>query len=114
MMAAAPVGKEASMADDKRRFPRVRSLNIVADKGRVFRTLDLSREGMLLEMDHPTPMGSQIVVDLALGEVVLEVKGEVVRHVPQQDGRVGVGIRFDRLSPRSERHIRDFLLKRNA
>jgi len=102
------------MSGDKRRFPRVESLNIVADKGRVFRTLDLSREGMLLEMDIPAPLGTNIVVDLALGEVVLEVKGEVVRHVPQEGGRTGVGIRFERLSPRSERHIREFLLKRNS
>jgi len=100
------------VADDKRRFPRISSLNIVADKGRMFRTLDLSREGMLLEMDAAAPLGSQIVVDLALGEVVLEIKGEVVRHVPQDNGRTGVGIRFDRLSPRSERHIRDYLTRR--
>ena len=37
----------------------------------------------------------------------------MVRHVPQPGGRIGVGIRFDRLSPRSERHIREFLLKKN-
>ncbi|MCK6479963.1 MAG: PilZ domain-containing protein [Planctomycetaceae bacterium] len=99
---------------DKRRFPRIEALNIVADKGRVFRTLDLSREGMLLEMDVPAPVGTNLVVDLALGEVVLEVKGQVVRLVPQKNGRMGVGVKFDRLSPRSERHIREYLLKRDG
>ena len=33
------------MADDRRRYPRIRSLNIVADQGRVFRTLQASPSG---------------------------------------------------------------------
>jgi len=100
------------MASEKRRFPRVDSLNIVADQGRVFRTLDLSREGMLLEMDIPTPIGTKVNLDLALGESVVEVKGEVMRHVPQRNGRVGVGILFQRLSPSSERAIREHLVEK--
>jgi len=100
------------MANDKRRFPRIQSLNIVAEQGRVFRTLDLSREGMLVEMDVPTALGTRIQLDLALGEEVLEVKGEVVRHVPQDNGRTGVGVRFERLTPRAERAIREYLLKK--
>ena len=101
------------MAGDKRRFPRVQNLSFVAEKGRVFRTLDLSREGMMLEMHPPAPVGTQIQVDLALGEEVLEVQGEVMRHVPQPDGSLAVGIRFGRLSPRAERTIRDFLLRKS-
>lgn len=100
------------MSDEKRRYPRIRSLNIVADKGRVFRTLDLSREGMLLEMDVPTAVGTKLSMDIALGEEVVEVHGEVMRHVPQDNGRIAVGIHFDRLAPRVERSLREFLLKR--
>jgi c-di-GMP-binding flagellar brake protein YcgR len=100
------------MADDKRRFPRLQSFNIVAEKGRVFRTLDLSREGMLLEMDIPAAMGTRVHLDLAVGEEVIDVAGEVVRHVPQDNGRTAVGIRFSRLAPRSERCLREYLLKR--
>jgi len=100
------------MGSEKRRFPRIRSLSFVADKGRVFRTLDLSREGMLLEMAPPADIGTQIHVDLALAEEVIEVQGEVKRHVPQPDGKVAVGILFDRLSPKAERTIRDFLLRK--
>jgi hypothetical protein len=100
------------MGEDKRRFPRISSMNMVADKGRLFRTLDLSREGMLLEMDIPAPIGSRLQVDLALGEEILEVVGEVKRHVAQGNGRIAVGILFDRLSPRAERRIREFLLSR--
>ncbi len=99
------------MAGDKRRFPRIQNLSFVAEKGRVFRTLDLSREGMLVEMNPPAPVGAQMKVDLALGEEVLEVQGEVMRHVPQPDGQVAVGIKFGRLSPKAERTIRDFLLR---
>lgn len=100
------------MGAEKRRFPRIQSLNIVADKGKVFRTLDLSREGMLVEMDVPAAMGTRLHLDLALGEEILDVQGEVVRHVPQGNGRIGVGMRFDRLTPRAERAIRDYLLKK--
>ena len=100
------------MADDKRRFPRLRSLNIVAEKGRVFRTLDLSREGMLLEMDVPAAMGTRLQLDLAVGDDIIDVGGEVMRHVAQDNGRVAVGIRFSRLSPKAERMIREYLLKK--
>ena len=100
------------MADDKRRFPRIRSMNIVVEKGRVFRTLDLSREGMLLEMDPPAPIGAHLQVDLALGEDIVDVQGDVKRHVPQPDGKIGVGILFGRLSPKTDRTIRDYLLKK--
>ena len=100
------------MSVEKRRYPRIRSLNIVADKGRVFRTLDLSREGMLLEMDQPATVGTKLSMDIALGEEVVEVHGEVMRHVPQDNGRIAVGIRFDRLAPRVERALREYLLKR--
>ena len=102
------------MANEQRRFPRIQALNIVAEKGRVFRTLDLSREGMLVEMDTPTAIGTRIQLDLALGEEVLEVTGQVVRHVPQDNGRTGVGVRFERLSPRAERAIREYLLKKSS
>ena len=102
------------MAGEQRRFPRIQSLNIVAEKGKVFRTLDLSREGMLLEMDVPAAMGTRLHLDLALGEDIVEVKGEVVRHIPQKDGRIGVGVRFDRLSPMVERVIREYLLKKTG
>jgi hypothetical protein len=100
------------MADDKRRFPRIQSLSFVADRGRVFRTLDLSREGMMVEMDIPPAIGTRVHLDLALGESVLEVQGVVRRVIGQQNGRSGVGVQFDRLPPKSERAIRDYLLKR--
>ena len=102
------------MASEQRRFPRIQSLNIVAEKGKVFRTLDLSREGMLMEMDVPAAMGTRLQLDVALGEDIIEVKGEVVRHVPQANGKIGVGVRFDRLTPMNERLIREYLLKRPA
>ncbi len=87
---------------------------MVAEKGRLFRTLDLSREGMLLEMDVPAALGTRLSVDIALGEEILEVVGEVKRHVPQDNGRIAVGILFDRLPPKAERRLREFLLKRGT
>lgn len=100
------------MSSDKRRFPRIDSLHIVAEKGKVFRTLDLSRDGMLLEMDIPAAIGTHLDLDLALGEEILAVRGEVVRHIPQDNGKTAVGIRFSRLTPKAERQLRDHLLKK--
>ena len=77
------------MADDKRRFPRIQSLNIVADQGKVFRTLDLSREGMLVEMDVPTAIGTRIQLDLALGQPLLGRGCLTLRTMPIAAGVVG-------------------------
>ncbi len=97
------------MGQERRRFPRVTSLNIVVDQGRIFRTLDISRDGMQVEMNIAPPMGSRINVDLQLGENVVEVQGKVMRHVPLPGSHIGVGIEFERLAPRSERVLLEYL-----
>jgi hypothetical protein len=66
---------------------------------------------MMLEMDAAPPIGTRVRVDLALGEWLFEVQGDVVRHEARENGRTGVGVRFERLTPRAERLLRDYLLK---
>jgi hypothetical protein len=100
------------MSSEKRRSPRYRSLNIVARNGRVYRTLDLSREGMLLEVDERITPGARLAVDAALGESVVELGGEVVRWSLQDNGRPAVGVRFGDLPPSAERVLRDWLGRR--
>ena len=102
------------MADEKRRYPRIQSHNLVSEQGHVFRTLDLSREGMLLEMDRPAAPGARLSLNVALGETVVEVQGLVVRQAPRDNGRTAVAIWFDGLAPRAERSLREFLLTQSG
>jgi hypothetical protein len=101
-----------STGEDRRRFQRVQTFTFVSDEGRVHRTLDLSREGVQVEMKDPTPLGTRVDLSIALGELLIRVKGLVKRHVLRPDGHVGVGVEFDRLTPSADRAIRDFLLNK--
>ncbi len=87
------------MSDNRRRTTRVHSLNFVAQEGHMFRTLDVSSEGMLLEMPVPPPLGTRMQLRLAVGDEVADVAGQVVRHVLMPDMKVGVGIHFENLTP---------------
>jgi c-di-GMP-binding flagellar brake protein YcgR len=89
-------------------------MNIVVDQGRIFRTLDLSREGMRIEMSTAPQPGARLMVDLQLGEHIVEVKGEVMRVEILPDGKAAVGLRFDRMTPRAERSLLDYLHKKSG
>jgi len=102
------------VGSERRRFQRIPTQNMVVEQGKVFRTLDLSREGMLLEVDVPPPVGSRLHLDLALGEDIVEAQVQVMRHETQPDGKVAAGVLFDRLTPKAERAIREYLLKKTV
>jgi len=94
---------------DKRRSPRIHSLNFVADEASMFRTLDVSRQGMLLEMGVPPPLGSRLELRVAFGETVVRLPSQVMRHELLPGNKVGVGVRFEDLDARAraviEKHI---------
>jgi hypothetical protein len=90
---------------ERRREARARAINLVSlgqldDAGVqndyvVGRTLDLSRDGVRLEVSHPIAKGSRVRLSLALGPSVLEVDG-VVRSTVELDGEQhALGIEFD-------------------
>lgn len=91
------------MADDRRQSPRIHSLNFVAEEAAMYRTLDLSREGMLLEMRAPPPLGTRLDLRVAFGEEIVLLPGKVVRHELLEDDRVGVGVRFGPLGEEAVR-----------
>jgi len=82
------------MTTNRRQSPRVHSLNFVAEEGLMFRTLDVSPEGMLIEMGSPAPLGSRLELKVAFGEEILPLHANVVRHELLDDRKVGVGVRF--------------------
>jgi len=93
------------MASNRRKSPRIHSLNFVAEEGRMFRTLDVSKEGMFLEMGSPPPLGSRLDLRVAFGEEIVRLPGMVVRHELIGVGRVGVGVRFEELGPAARRIV---------
>ena len=94
---------------DRRTCDRCRSLNFVSIDGRMYRTLDLSDGGMMIEMRYPPPLGAQFEVVAALGEEIVRFPVEVMRHVERGKLWTGVGVRFGKLARRAssalERHI---------
>jgi hypothetical protein len=90
---------------EKRKSPRIQSLNFVAEEGSMFRTLDVSPEGMLLEMGAPPPLGSRLDLRVAFGEAVVRLPAQVVRHELLPGNRVGVGVRFDALDAKARQIV---------
>jgi hypothetical protein len=95
---------------NKRKQERIRSVNFVAKDGRLYRTLDVSLQGMLLEMDDPPPLGSRVAITVAFGERVVGLTGEVVRQESRGRGRTGVGVRFHALPSKARWAIEEHLV----
>jgi len=93
------------MANERRHYPRVHSVHFVAEEGLVFRTLDVSREGMLLEMGSPAPLGARLELRVAFGEEILPLHAVVMRHELLDDRKVGVGVRFVDLNETARRAL---------
>ena len=106
--------RRCALATNRRKSPRIHSLNFVAEEGRMFRTLDVSTEGMFLEMGAPPPLGSRLDLNVAFGEEIVRLPGMVVRHELLGAGRIGVGIRFEDLDAAARRAVRDHAEREKA
>ena len=97
----------------QRHFPRIKNVLLVEissfdEKGfradmATGRTLDISYGGLRLDLDHPLPLRSVVVLTLALGEGPVQVKGKVVYLEQLEDNRCAMGIQFTEVSPKSRR-----------
>lgn len=107
------------MNEERRRHPRVESMNLVS-VGRskegpveVGRTLVLSEGGALLEMPEPYSLHTVFDLDLALEDEIVKLQAEV-RHVRvTENGVYKIGVRFLDLDPaiqaRLEEHLEEKL-----
>jgi hypothetical protein len=78
------------------------------------RTLDLSHDGMRLELDHCLPLRSLVSLSLALGNQVVYLQGRV-RSVTDVNGRTcEMGIEFQDLSAEAYEALDEHLLLRKA
>ena len=91
---------------ERRKFIRVTSLNlvnIIPDKESTVihglgRTLELNLEGATLEVADELPVGAVIQLELAMGEVITSLRGEVKNVQASESGLYRVGIQFLRPS----------------
>jgi hypothetical protein len=105
---------------DRRNQPRVETINLVNVASfsvaglrtdmEVGRTLDLSRDGMRLEMHHHVRVRSVLVLSLALAGRLVEVHGTVRSLEVLQDNVYALGIQFLDL-PRESRNAIDLHLR---
>lgn len=107
------------MTENKRREPRVETLNLVHvaefdQRGfsagmEMGRTLNVSHGGARLELAHALPLRSRVRMTLALGGQLLDTTGTVVHLEVIDDDRVLVGIAFDAMSEQAQQTIHAFL-----
>jgi hypothetical protein len=83
---------------EKRKATRTRSRNFVTVEGTLCRTVDISPTGMLIEMAKPPAVGKRLELLLALGEKMVKIPAEVMRHEPRGEKLTGVGVRFGALN----------------
>jgi hypothetical protein len=91
---------------ERRKAIRVCSLNFInidpAKESPVIhglgRTLELNLEGATLEVADKLPVGAVIELELAMGEVITSLKGEVINIHPSEPGLYRVGIQFSKPS----------------
>jgi len=88
---------------EKRRHPRVDSLNLsyvcIDEGGNITaegmgRTLNVSESGILLETHFAMMQGQTISLTIAIGEYLLDIKGQVIRCIRSEENTFLTGIEF--------------------
>jgi uncharacterized protein (TIGR02266 family) len=105
------------MADaDRRKHPRlVLSVDLDFASAHNFyagRTRDLSLGGLFVETGIELPIGTILTMELHFLSHKHKVEAEIVWQVVEDDGVVGMGLRFVSLSDSARRSIEEFMNKR--
>lgn len=128
VQALGPVAPPSEETDetpaDRRHEPRVHGLNLVnvgsfnavglltdLETGR---TLDLSHDGMRLEIHHPISVHSEVGLSLALGEALVTISAEVRSLEVLDEGLYALGLQFLYLGEGGKDAIDAYLERRAA
>ena len=108
--------------ENRRHEPRVKALNLVhveeykypslteyKTDDTIGRTGDLSHDGMNLELDHCLPLRTLVKLELALGNLVLELKGKVRSVRAVDDHTCDHGIEFVDITPEQYEALEEHL-----
>ena len=113
---------------DRRRTARVESINLVScsareddatpDTVQLGRTLDISSHGVKVEIKTSMPTellaGGYLMLTLALGDTILELRGRIVRARQDNDRQGVLGIEFSDPSPQTREKLAQFLQRSGA
>lgn len=98
------------------RTPTVHPVNVLRHDAwgfpidtRLGRSLDLSHNGMCIELDHQPRQDEKLEMTLALGEHVIPLTGRVRSIRDRADGKVALGVQFVDLDRRTYELIHQFL-----
>ncbi len=104
-----------------RDFPRIKNVVLVEisrfdEKGfradlATGRTLNISYGGLRLELNHPLPLRSIVVLTLALGEGLVQIKGKVVYLEELEGNLCAMGIQFTEVAQRSRQLLDEYVDK---
>jgi hypothetical protein len=110
--------------EERRSEPRVKGVTLVDvaefnDIGLLTdltmgRSLDLSMDGLRLELNHPIPVNSTLTLELELGERIVEVHATVRSVNPVEDPQNGgerwaMGVRFKDLKDDDYEALKEFV-----
>jgi hypothetical protein len=104
---------------NRRSVARVRSLNLVSvaqfdEQGfrsdlAVGRTLDISSQGVRVELNRALPLRSTVRLSLALGHSIIEIEGTVCHLEVLDDRKCSMGLQFERISDEDLERIEAYL-----
>jgi len=73
------------------------------------RTLDASERGLLIQTHVPLPIGQRLMLSVGLGDNIVELGGEVVHCVDDENGMSRSGVEFDSLDADQAEKLTTFL-----
>jgi c-di-GMP-binding flagellar brake protein YcgR len=105
--------------EEKRRHPRVDSLNLIAyacldEQGNVAmrgmgRTLNVSELGILLETHDRLESEYAVIFDIGIEDEVVDIKGRIVHSKANQNNKFETGIEYTEIDPESLDKLRRFI-----
>ena len=100
---------ESPLPQERRSYPRVRALYLVhyvtdseafeRTSAKIGRTLDISSAGVRLEIYEAIAPGTDVEVEIALGDLVFSTRGKTVHTLETDSGIFIAGIEFEQLHP---------------
>lgn len=71
-------------------------------------TGDISEHGVRIEADQGFQAGAEVLISFAVGEKIVEAKGQVVHFTAKPDGMASMGIKFTDLPEDDQKFIETY------
>jgi c-di-GMP-binding flagellar brake protein YcgR len=104
---------------EKRRYPRIESLNLIAyacmdENGNVInqgmgRTLNVSEIGLLLETYYPMECEDVMLLGVGIEDELIDIRGRVIHKGRNDDGKHVSGIEFIKIDKRSSEILQQYI-----